>query len=334
MALSPRRYRVHVQDIGWTDWVSEGRYGGTTGEAKRMEALEIEWDKPIEYRVHVRNIGWMDWVKNGEMAGTTGESLQVEAIEIKGANLWYHMHVQNYGWLDWSTNGEPSGTTGGGLRAEAIQILESTFQLGTDYDKNYIAIEPAPLPPQPSPSPAAQLLAGKRLGFDFGHGGSDPGAVGNVRESDVNLDVGMRAAHLCQNAGASVVITRSSDTHLYLSDRCIILNNAGCDAAVSVHHNGSSSSSAAYTMSIAYPGSTLGVKMGNHIDHEICKQLGTPNNGVLQRDDYMVAYTDMPAIITEGWFVTNPSQAHQYVHGDWAHKEAVAIFDGLCVNYA
>lgn len=35
------QYRVHVQDIGWQNWVSNGELAGTTGKAKQLEAVEI-----------------------------------------------------------------------------------------------------------------------------------------------------------------------------------------------------------------------------------------------------------------------------------------------------
>ena len=36
-------YRVHVQDIGWQNWVRNGRIAGTTGQSKRIEAIQIYW---------------------------------------------------------------------------------------------------------------------------------------------------------------------------------------------------------------------------------------------------------------------------------------------------
>lgn len=36
------KYRAHVQDIGWQDWVTNGEIAGTTGKGLRIEALEIE----------------------------------------------------------------------------------------------------------------------------------------------------------------------------------------------------------------------------------------------------------------------------------------------------
>lgn len=35
-------YRVHVQDIGWTEWKKNGETAGTTGQGKRIEAIEIK----------------------------------------------------------------------------------------------------------------------------------------------------------------------------------------------------------------------------------------------------------------------------------------------------
>jgi uncharacterized protein YjdB len=34
-------YRVHVQNIGWMNWVSNGATAGTTGQALRIEAIQI-----------------------------------------------------------------------------------------------------------------------------------------------------------------------------------------------------------------------------------------------------------------------------------------------------
>ena len=35
-------YRTHVQDIGWQDWALDGEISGTTGQGKRIEAIEIK----------------------------------------------------------------------------------------------------------------------------------------------------------------------------------------------------------------------------------------------------------------------------------------------------
>lgn len=81
------KYQVHVQDIGWMDWVNEGEVAGTTGKAKKIEAIRIQLenteDYSIEYSAHVQDIGWQDWAIDGEMAGTTGKNKKIEAIKIR-----------------------------------------------------------------------------------------------------------------------------------------------------------------------------------------------------------------------------------------------------------
>ena len=127
-------YQTHVQSIGWQDPVSDGELAGTTGEAKRIEAIKIslsdqEYEGDIEYRVHVQSIGWQDYKANGELAGTTGEARRIEAIQIRltGAisdvyDVYYRVHVQKYGWLGWAKNDEMAGTSGYGYRLEALEI--------------------------------------------------------------------------------------------------------------------------------------------------------------------------------------------------------------------
>ena len=127
-------YNTHVQDIGWTSFVNDGKTSGTTGKSKRLEAVQIKLngvDKnitdSIEYKVHVQDIGWMPWKKNGEIAGTTGKSKRLEAIQIKlnskiGKTIRYRVHVQDIGWMPWVKNGETAGTTGKSKRIEAIEI--------------------------------------------------------------------------------------------------------------------------------------------------------------------------------------------------------------------
>ena len=34
-------YRAHVQGIGWQAWKSDGATAGTTGQARRVEAIQV-----------------------------------------------------------------------------------------------------------------------------------------------------------------------------------------------------------------------------------------------------------------------------------------------------
>ncbi|MCM3361052.1 MULTISPECIES: hypothetical protein [Bacillaceae] len=37
------QYRVHVEYEGWTEWKRNGEDAGTTGQSKRIEAIEIKF---------------------------------------------------------------------------------------------------------------------------------------------------------------------------------------------------------------------------------------------------------------------------------------------------
>ncbi len=91
------KYRAHVQTYGWQDWVTADTtaghtaIAGTTGESKRVEALQIsveglkEQGYKLLYRAHVQTYGWLDWVDADDpnaFAGTSGESKRMEAFEI------------------------------------------------------------------------------------------------------------------------------------------------------------------------------------------------------------------------------------------------------------
>ena len=131
-------YRVHVQDIGWTDWVTAGNPAGTVGQSKRIEAIEIRLTGELAdyysvfYGVHIQDYGDMQgWVQDGALAGTTGESKRIEALTViiapKGAvddiSVCYRVHVQDYGWeKSYASNGEMAGTSGESKRLEGIEI--------------------------------------------------------------------------------------------------------------------------------------------------------------------------------------------------------------------
>lgn len=128
-------YITHVQSYGWQSAKTDGVLSGTTGEAKRLEAISISLgDKAgeggITYRTHCQSYGWKPWVCDGEISGTMGESKRLEAIQIKltgkaaeNYDVYYRVHAQSYGWLDWAKNGQAAGTATYGKRLEAIQIV-------------------------------------------------------------------------------------------------------------------------------------------------------------------------------------------------------------------
>ena len=127
-------YRTHVQDVGWQGYVSNGAASGTSGQSKRLEAINIKVGLQgisggIEYRTHVQDIGWQGWVANDALSGTSAQSKRLEAIQIRltgdladAFDVYYRVHAQDTGWMGWAKNGESAGTAGYSRRLEAIEV--------------------------------------------------------------------------------------------------------------------------------------------------------------------------------------------------------------------
>lgn len=323
------RYKVHIQNKGWSDWVEEGRRAGTSGESLRLEAIIIEGVD--SYRVHIQDKGWSEWVKAGGVAGTVGEGKRIEAIEIKGKDINYRVHAENIGWMDWARSGEMAGTTGGGLRIEAIQLIESADPLSADDTRAGVSIEPKPVTPIEPAKPVGNL-SGRTICINPGHGGSDPGACGDLRESDMNLTVALRLGQLLAERGAQVIYTRTTDVRVPLSDRPVIANNAGADLFISIHHNGSNDPNVSGTCAICYPGSDQGIRLATLCLNGLYNRLGLQQRGLIQRDDSDVTYSDMPAVITEASFASCPADCALFNNGG-AELEAQGILDGILAYY-
>lgn len=80
-------YRVHRQTYGWEPLdVSDGTVSGTTGQAKRLEGIQIsvsgKYSGSVKYQTQVQTYGWNGWKSDGLTAGTTGQAKRLEAIQI------------------------------------------------------------------------------------------------------------------------------------------------------------------------------------------------------------------------------------------------------------
>ncbi len=142
-------YRVHVQNIGWQDWVRNGELAGTTGRSLRLEAIEIRLVKRISYKdtpvlsysAHSPAYGW-DAARSEGIAGTTGKSQMLDALTVSvngkgiGGGISVSAHVQNIGWQSAVGSGQTAGTVGRNLRMEAVKI-SLTGDLAFYYDIYY-----------------------------------------------------------------------------------------------------------------------------------------------------------------------------------------------------
>ncbi len=111
--------------------------------------------------------------------------------------------------------------------------------------------EPAPIvavassvgPRAPSSTRSTGRVRRRRVVVDAGHGGPDYGMRGpigahwQIHEKDITLAVAKRLAAALRARGVDVIMTRTTDTLIALSDRGRIANERHGDVFVSVHVN-------------------------------------------------------------------------------------------------
>lgn len=120
--------------------------------------------------------------------------------------------------------------------------------------------------------------------LDAGHGGHDPGNIGNgYLEKDISLAIVLKIGEeLKKHPGIKVVYTRDDDTFIDLFVRGKIANEAGADLFVSVHCNAHSSD--------AYGAETY--VLGLHANRQNFEVAKKENSVIYLEDDYEQRYAD------------------------------------------
>jgi N-acetylmuramoyl-L-alanine amidase len=145
-----------------------------------------------------------------------------------------------------------------------------------------------------------------------GHGGSDPGAVGYIKEADVNLTMALACKEVLEAHGVAVKMSRYKDENDGLNEEIKECNAYAPDLAVEVHNNAGGGDGFEVFHSI---GGGKGKTLAVNIEAEV-KAIGQNSRGVKTRKgssgkDYygFIRSTNCPAVICEGVFVDNATDA-------------------------
>jgi N-acetylmuramoyl-L-alanine amidase len=177
-------------------------------------------------------------------------------------------------------------------------------------------------------------LSGKKIIIDAGHGDFDPGAIGpsGTREKDVNLAVAKYLKTELQNYGATVLLTRSTDIFLELSERTDIANRSDYDAFVSIHSNSFSSTSRGtetfYDTSVNFNG-VQSKLMAQDVQTALTKHVGTYNRGIKDNDFFVTRENELPSILVELAYLSNPNEEKLLKSDSFRRKAAAGIRIGL-----
>ena len=134
-----------------------------------------------------------------------------------------------------------------------------------------------------------------------GHGGSDPGAVGNgLLEKDCNLYIALAFGEVLEAAGVNVKYSRTKDENDPVTQEVIEANHFQADYAISFHNNaGGGTGSETYY----YPGDSMGLKIAEAFEN--CnKAKGVKSRGCKTTNTlYFIRNTGMTAVLSETAFI-------------------------------
>ncbi len=182
-----------------------------------------------------------------------------------------------------------------------------------------------------------------KIFIDQGHNPRNPnaGAEGNgLREQDITYAVGVALADLLrQNGNFDVLLSRNSPSEVLgtsnaqsLNIRTTAANNYGADAFLSIHVNASDITSATGSEAYVFSRSGQADELAEDILEKLTEATGYPDRGVFVRPSlYVLRKTNMPAVLVELGFITNPGEA-AYMNENPA-LYARGIYNGLLEYY-
>lgn len=161
-----------------------------------------------------------------------------------------------------------------------------------------------------------------KIYIDQGHNPASPnaGAEGNgYVEQDITYEIGIRLASLLRsNGNFDVRVSRPTpETSLGNSNSSSLrirvdeANSFGADYFISLHANASSNPTVSGSEALVYSSPSVASELGEDILIWLNRITGLRNRGIIERPGlYVLRKTQMPAVLVEMGFISNPGDAN------------------------
>ncbi|RFC42568.1 MAG: N-acetylmuramoyl-L-alanine amidase [Verrucomicrobia bacterium] len=167
--------------------------------------------------------------------------------------------------------------------------------------------------------------------LDPGHGGHDPGGIPGQRvsEKQAALDVALRVRARLQAAGQKVVMTRSSDVFVELSQRVAASKRAPAKALfVSIHFNSAPNRQAHGIETYHFDARSR--RLAEAIHRRVVAATGEEDRGVRRARFYVLRTNRRTAVLAELGFLTNPQEGGRVARSSaYRQKLANAVASGV-----
>lgn len=184
-----------------------------------------------------------------------------------------------------------------------------------------------------------------KIYIDQGHNPRDfnTGAEGNgYYEQDITYDIGKRLYRLLDsNPDFEVRLSRPEEDTLLgfsnsssLSERTRQANSWGADVFISLHTNAALNTRASGSEALIYSySSSVAYGLARDILERMTRLTGLRNRGVIERPGlYVLKETEMPAVLVEMGFITNPDDANLMANSP--ELFARGIYQGIVEYYS
>jgi N-acetylmuramoyl-L-alanine amidase len=188
--------------------------------------------------------------------------------------------------------------------------------------------------------------------IDPGHGGKDTGkAQGWNYEKKYTLLLAQETAELLREQGFKVVMTRTKDETVELSERPQLALRRGADVFVSLHYNAAEPGlRGVEVFCLAPPGMNSSDQGGGRSNHpaetgnahdernillayqmqkSITRSLPLDDLGLKRSRFEVLRLAQMPAVLIEGGFLSNSADARNIYNSAFRQRMAQAIADGV-----
>ena len=230
------------------------------------------------------------------------------------------------------------------------RMVRGTLQIHRlDFEKNIL-----PLLSDITPLPSL----GRRIVIDPGHGGRNPGSrslVSNFSEKDYTLDWARRLQPLLEAKGWIVILTRTNDTDVSLSERVDLAQQTSAELFVSLHFNSAfphqevqgietyctTPQGMSSLVTRDFPDETARAFPNNDFDSKnlplalllhrtLLTLTDAPDRGV-RRARFMdvLRWQNRPAVLIEGGYMSSPAEARKIHQPAYRQKLAEAVAIGL-----
>ena len=243
-------------------------------------------------------------------------------------------------------------------RTAQINGVNVALSFPVAVDKGEVLVAQLDLAKTINPLIYLSKLSGRKISIiclDPGHGGKDSGYhVGWHYEKIYTLALAAELQSQLKKAGFNVMLTRTKDKFVELTERPDVANRRGADLFVSLHFNatetGKNEVAGPETYCITPVGASSSNAQGEGANHGACianrvenkslllayqvqkalvKNLGVEDRSVRRARFAVLRDAEMPAILVESGYMTHPAEGRKIYDADYRRRIAAAIVKGI-----